>query len=155
MDPAAMQRQHDLKIVYTPIHGSGITLVPRPATRFGFTNVQHRGGPGHARRQLPHRAIAQPGGKSRHAAGPRPGARPRTPTSCSPPTPTPTGVGVGVKNDKGEWVLLNGNQTAALLTILPADEPARRGRQTGRAGLHGLHHRNERHPRRHCRAATT
>ena len=34
-----MQKQHDLKIVYTPIHGTGITLVPEVLKRFGFTNV--------------------------------------------------------------------------------------------------------------------
>ena len=37
--PDIIQRQHDLKIVYTPIHGSGIKLVPEVLKRFGFTNV--------------------------------------------------------------------------------------------------------------------
>jgi phosphoglucomutase len=37
--PDVIQQQHDLKIVYTSIHGTGITLVPEVLKRFGFTNV--------------------------------------------------------------------------------------------------------------------
>ena len=37
--PEVIDKQHDLKIVYTPIHGTGITLVPEVLKRFGFTNV--------------------------------------------------------------------------------------------------------------------
>jgi phosphoglucomutase len=37
--PDVCAAQHDLKIVYTPIHGTGITLVPDTLKRFGFTNV--------------------------------------------------------------------------------------------------------------------
>src|SRR5678809_559581 len=37
--PEVIAKQHDLKIVYTPIHGTGITLVPQVLKRFGFTNV--------------------------------------------------------------------------------------------------------------------
>lgn len=35
----AIQRQHDLKIVFSPIHGTGITLVPKALQSFGFTQV--------------------------------------------------------------------------------------------------------------------
>jgi phosphoglucomutase len=38
-NPEVIEKQHDLKIVYTPIHGTGITLVPQVLKRFGFTNV--------------------------------------------------------------------------------------------------------------------
>jgi phosphoglucomutase len=37
--PDVIAKQHDLKIVYTPIHGTGIMLVPEVLKRFGFTNV--------------------------------------------------------------------------------------------------------------------
>jgi phosphoglucomutase len=37
--PEVIEKQHDLKIVYTPIHGTGITMVPQVLKRFGFTNV--------------------------------------------------------------------------------------------------------------------
>ncbi|MGJ8488680.1 hypothetical protein ACSFB5_12395, partial [Glaesserella parasuis] len=37
--PDVIEKQKDLKIVYTPIHGTGITLVPEVLKRFGFTNV--------------------------------------------------------------------------------------------------------------------
>ncbi|MGV3589232.1 MAG: phospho-sugar mutase, partial [Adhaeribacter sp.] len=39
VNPAVIKQQHDLKIVYTPIHGTGITLVPKVLERLGFTNV--------------------------------------------------------------------------------------------------------------------
>jgi phosphoglucomutase len=41
--PEVIEKQHDLKIVYTPIHGTGITMVPQVLKRFGFTNVHIRG----------------------------------------------------------------------------------------------------------------
>jgi phosphoglucomutase len=37
--PEVIEKQKDLKIVYTPIHGTGITLMPKVLQRFGFTNV--------------------------------------------------------------------------------------------------------------------
>src|ERR1700754_1509091 len=40
VNPDVIAAQHDMKIVYTPIHGTGITLVPEILKRFGFTNVQ-------------------------------------------------------------------------------------------------------------------
>ena len=39
--PEVIEKQNDLKIVYTPIHGTGITLVPEVLKRFGFTNVTY------------------------------------------------------------------------------------------------------------------
>ena len=37
----AIQRHHDMKIVYTPIHGTGVKLIPRALAAFGFTNIIH------------------------------------------------------------------------------------------------------------------
>ena len=39
LNPEAIQRQHNLKIVYTPLHGTGITMVPKALEMYGFTNV--------------------------------------------------------------------------------------------------------------------
>ncbi|AWM32786.1 phospho-sugar mutase [Hymenobacter nivis] len=115
VDPAAIQRQHDLKIVYTPLHGSGITLVPGALQRFGFDNVHIV------------QAQATPDGNFPTVQSPNPEEKSAMQMALDlakdldadivlATDPDADRVGLGVKNDKGEWVLLNGNQTAALLT---------------------------------------
>jgi phosphoglucomutase len=125
INPAAIQQQHDLGIVYTPIHGSGITLVPPALAEFGFTNVSVVA------------AQATPDGNFPTVQSPNPEeksamqlaldqAKAQNADIVLATDPDADRVGVGVKNDKGEWVLLNGNQTAALLThyILSARKQA-------------------------------
>lgn len=125
INPAAIQQQHDLGIVYTPIHGSGITLVPPALAEFGFTNVSVV------------EAQATPDGNFPTVQSPNPEeksamqlaldqAKAQNADIVLATDPDADRVGVGVKNDKGEWVLLNGNQTAALLThyILSARKQA-------------------------------
>jgi phosphoglucomutase len=115
INPAAIQQQHDLGIVYTPLHGSGITLVPAALAEFGFTNVSVV------------QAQATPDGNFPTVQSPNPEeksamqlaldqAKAQNADIVLATDPDADRVGVGVKNDKGEWVLLNGNQTAALLT---------------------------------------
>lgn len=125
INPAAIQQQHDLGIVYTPIHGSGIKLVPPALAEFGFTNVSVV------------QAQATPDGNFPTVQSPNPEeksamqlaldqAKAQNADIVLATDPDADRVGVGVKNDKGEWVLLNGNQTAALLThyILSARQQA-------------------------------
>ncbi|MBC6611306.1 phospho-sugar mutase [Hymenobacter sp. BT507] len=115
IDPAAIQRQSDLKIVYTPLHGTGITLVPQALERFGFRNV-------HVVQEQ-----ATPDGNFPTVQSPNPEEKVAMQLALDQAKaldadivlatdPDADRVGMGVKNDKGEWVLLNGNQTAALLT---------------------------------------
>ncbi len=115
VDPAAIQRQHDLGIVYTPIHGSGIKLVPPALAAFGFTNVSVV------------QAQAVPDGNFPTVESPNPEeksamqlaldqAKAQNADVVLATDPDSDRVGVGVKNSQGDWVLLNGNQTAALLT---------------------------------------
>ena len=115
INPAAIQQQHDLGIVYTPIHGSGVQLVPPALAAFGFTNVS----------VVPQQAA--PDGNFPTVQSPNPEekaamqlaldqAQAQNADLVLATDPDADRVGVGVKNDKGEWVLLNGNQTAALLT---------------------------------------
>ena len=115
INPDAIQRQHDLGIVYTPIHGSGIKLVPPGLAAFGFTNVSVV------------EAQATPDGNFPTVQSPNPEeksamqlaldqAKAQNADIVLATDPDADRVGVGVKNGAGEWVLLNGNQTAALLT---------------------------------------
>jgi phosphoglucomutase len=111
--PEVIAKQHDLKIVYTPIHGTGITLVPKTLAAFGFTNVT----------VVEEQAI--PDGNFPTVAYPNPEetetmsiglakAKALDADILLGTDPDADRVGVGVKNHKGEWVLMNGNQTAVL-----------------------------------------
>ena len=111
--PDIIHRQSDLKIVYTPIHGTGITLVPKILDRFGFKNVH-----------LVEEQIV-PDGNFPTVVYPNPEESEAMSLGLAKAKaidadillgtdPDADRVGIGVKNDKGEWVLLNGNQTAVL-----------------------------------------
>ncbi|MCL6524731.1 MAG: phospho-sugar mutase [Thermoflavifilum sp.] len=111
--PEVARQQHNMKIVYTPIHGSGIKLVPQALAQLGFNSV-------HIVEQQ-----AQPDGNFPTVLYPNP----EEPEAMSlglqkakaidadillGTDPDADRVGVSVKNQQGEWILLNGNQTAVL-----------------------------------------
>ncbi|GAB3296585.1 phospho-sugar mutase [Hymenobacter tenuis] len=115
INPAAIQRQHDLKIVYTPLHGTGITLVPKALAQLGFTNVHIV------------EAQATPDGNFPTVLSPNPEEKVAMQMALDQAKaldadlviatdPDSDRVGIAVKDNAGEWVLVNGNQTAALLT---------------------------------------
>ncbi len=115
IDPAAIQRQHDLKIVYTPIHGSGITVVPGLLREFGFTNVSIVEAQATPDGNFP--TVQSPNPEEKSAMQPALDQAQTLDADLVLATdPDADRVGMGVKNNAGEWVLLNGNQTAALLT---------------------------------------
>lgn len=111
--PEVIARQKDLKIVYTPIHGTGIKLVPEVLKRAGFTNVH-----------LVEEQIV-PDGNFPTVVYPNPEeseamniglnkARELDADILLGTDPDADRVGIGVKDHKGNWVLVNGNQTAVL-----------------------------------------
>jgi phosphoglucomutase len=111
--PDVCAAQHDLKIVYTPIHGSGIMLVPAALKMFGFDNVHIV------------EAQATPDGNFSTVNYPNPEEKETMSMGLAQAEalnadillgtdPDADRVGIGVKNDKGEWILMNGNQTALL-----------------------------------------
>ena len=111
--PEVIAAQHDLKIVYTPIHGTGITLVPKVLAAYGFTNV-------HVVQEQ-----ATPDGNFPTVAYPNPEesetmsiglaqAKAMDADILLGTDPDADRVGIGVKNHQGDWVLMNGNQTAVL-----------------------------------------
>ncbi len=112
--PEAVAAQHNLKIVYTPIHGTGITLVPEILQRFGFTNV-------HVVEEQ-----AQPDGNFPTVVYPNPEESEAMSIGLKKAAaldadillgtdPDSDRVGIAVKDHTGKWILLNGNQTAVLL----------------------------------------
>ncbi len=111
--PEVIQAQHDLSIVYTPIHGTGITLVPEVLSRFGFTNVQIVEEQATLDGNFPTVGYPNPEESETMAMG-LAKAKAIHADILLGTDPDADRVGVGVKNHKGEWVLMNGNQTAVL-----------------------------------------
>jgi phosphoglucomutase len=111
--PDVCAAQHDLKIVYTPIHGSGIMLVPDALKMFGFDNVhivQEQATPDG---NFPTVNYPNPEEKETMSMG-LAQAEALNADILLGTDPDADRVGIGVKNDKGEWILMNGNQTALL-----------------------------------------
>jgi len=111
--PDVIAKQHDLKIVYTPIHGTGITLVPEVLSRFGFTNVHIVEEQATPDGNFPTVAYPNPEESETMSIGLQK-AKSLNADILLGTDPDADRVGIGVKNHKGEWVLMNGNQTAVL-----------------------------------------
>lgn len=111
--PEVCKRQHDLKIVYTPIHGTGITLVPRVLEAYGFTGLtivdEQRIPDGN----FPTVVYPNPEEREAMTIGLRK-AQELDADILLGTDPDSDRVAIGIKNHEGEWVLLNGNQTAVL-----------------------------------------
>lgn len=114
INPEAIHRQQDLKIVYTPIHGTGITMVPKALEMLGFHNV-------HIVQEQ-----ATPDGNFPTVVYPNPEEQEAMTMAMEQAKaldadlviatdPDADRVGAAVRNKKGEWQLLNGNQMASLI----------------------------------------
>jgi phosphoglucomutase len=112
--PDVIQRQKDLKIVFSPIHGTGITLVPKALELLGFEAVT----------VVEEQAI--PNGNFPTVVYPNPEEKEAMTLALNKAKaidadlviatdPDADRVGAAVKNQHGEWVLLNGNQMASLI----------------------------------------
>ena len=111
--PEIIAQQQDLKIVYTPIHGTGITLVPKVLASFGFTNVTIVDEQATPDGNFPTVKYPNPEESETMSIG-LSKAKAIDADILLGTDPDADRVGVGVKNHKGEWVLMNGNQTAVL-----------------------------------------
>ena len=111
--PEVIAAQKDLKIVYTPIHGTGITLVPKVLAEFGFKNVHVLEEQATPDGNFPTVKYPNPEESETMSMG-LAKAKALDADILLGTDPDADRVGVGVKNHKGEWVLMNGNQTAVL-----------------------------------------
>ncbi len=114
INPDACAKQHDLKIVYTPIHGTGIMLVPKALAAYGFDNVHVVEEQATPDGNFPTVIYPNPEEKETMSMGLKK-AKELDADILLGTDPDADRVGVGVKNNHGEWVLLNGNQTAMLV----------------------------------------
>ncbi|MBS1511797.1 MAG: phospho-sugar mutase [Bacteroidetes bacterium] len=111
--PDVCAKQHDLKIVYTPIHGTGITMVPKVLERFGFTNVSIVEEQSTPDGNFPTVVYPNPEEKEAMSIGLKK-AQALDADILLGTDPDSDRVAIGVKDNNGEWVLMNGNQTAVL-----------------------------------------
>jgi phosphoglucomutase len=110
LSPEAIARHKDIKIVYTPIHGTGITLIPDALKALGFTNIIH----------VPEQDVVSGDFPTVVSPNPEEAAALKMAVDKAIETgadlvmasdPDADRVGAAVRNEKGEFVLLNGNQT--------------------------------------------
>ena len=111
--PDVIAKQHDLKIVYTPIHGTGIMLVPEVLKRYGFTNVHIVEEQKQPNGNFPTVGYPNPEEKETMSIG-LSKAQALNADILLGTDPDADRVGIGIKDNHGEWVLMNGNQTAVL-----------------------------------------
>ncbi|MDX9881843.1 MAG: phospho-sugar mutase [Prolixibacteraceae bacterium] len=111
ISPEVIEKQKDLKIVYTPIHGTGVKLIPAALRAFGFPNIYN----------VPEQDVVS--GNFPTVVSPNPEEPAAMKMAMAKgkeidadvvmaSDPDADRIGVAVKNDKGEFVILNGNQTA-------------------------------------------
>jgi len=111
--PEVITRQHDLKIVYTPIHGTGIMLVPQVLQRFGFANVHIVEEQAKPDGNFPTVIYPNPEESEAMSIGLKK-AKELDADILLGTDPDADRVGIAIKDKQGNWVLMNGNQTAVL-----------------------------------------
>ena len=130
IDPEAIARHKDMKIVYTPIHGTGMMLIPRALKMWGFENVY----------TVPEQMIKD--GNFPTVVSPNPEnaealtmalnlAKEIDADLVMASDPDADRVGIACKNDKGEWVLINGNQTCLMYLYYIITQYNKLGKMTG------------------------
>ena len=111
--PEVISKQHNLRIVYTPIHGTGIKLVPEVLQRFGFSNVHVVDEQATPDGNFPTVVYPNPEEAEAMSIGLKK-ARELDADIFLGTDPDADRVGIAIKDKTGNWVLMNGNQTASL-----------------------------------------
>ena len=113
ISPEVVERHKDIKIVYTPIHGTGVKLIPAALRKFGFTNIIN----------VPEQDVVS--GDFPTVISPNPEEEAAMDMAIKKAyevdadvvmasDPDSDRIGVVVRNDKGKYIIVNGNQTALL-----------------------------------------
>ncbi|WP_374164913.1 phospho-sugar mutase [Arcticibacter sp. MXS-1] len=131
VSPDAIKRQSDLKIVYSPIHGTGITLVPQALKRFGFTNVTLVEEQTTPDGNFPTVVYPNPEEKEALTLALEKGKEVDADLILAT-DPDADRVGIAVKNNEGEFILFNGNQTGSLLINYLLTAWEEKGKFTGK-----------------------
>lgn len=113
IDPEVIKRQKDLKIVYTPLHGTGMMLIPQSLKKWGFENVHCVKGQMVRSGDFPTVKSPNPENGEALTLALR-DAKEMDADIVMASDPDADRVGMACKNDKGEWILINGNQTCLI-----------------------------------------
>ncbi len=130
LNPELIQKHKDIKIVYTPIHGTGVELIPNALKEFGFNNIIN----------VPEQNVVD--GNFPTVKSPNPEepaalqmaidkAKAENADLVMASDPDADRVGVAYRNRNGEFELLNGNQTATLLFYYVLNQWKEKGKITG------------------------
>jgi len=131
VSPEAIKRQKNLKIVYTPLHGTGVTLVPKALEMFGFEDVTVLESQATPDGNFP--TVIYPNPEEKEALNlAMEKAKEIDADLVMATDPDADRVGIAVKNDKGEVVLLNGNQVASQLINYLLSAWEEKGKFTGK-----------------------
>ncbi len=131
LSPSVIEKQKDLKIVYTPLHGTGVKLVPMALQAYGFSNIFN----------VNEQDVVDGTFPTVHSPNPEEPAaldmalkkaRQVDANLVMGTDPDGDRVGIAVKDDKGEYVLLNGNQTASILIYYLLTKWQEKGKLTGK-----------------------
>jgi len=131
LSPEAIKRHKDIKIVYTPIHGTGGTLIPAALKAMGFTNIIH----------VPEQDVVDGNFPTVVSPNPEEAAALKMAVEKGIETgadlvmasdPDADRVGAAVRNDAGEFVLLNGNQTLLIFIYYLITRWREKGKLTGK-----------------------
>jgi len=131
LNPELIRAHADLKIVYTPIHGTGVKMVPMALKRLGFTHIYN----------VPEQDVVD--GNFPTVISPNPEESAALDLALKKADevgadlvmatdPDSDRVGIAVRNDQDQLILLNGNQTAALLSYYLLSQWSARGKLTGK-----------------------
>lgn len=112
--PEAVKQQHDLKIVYSPIHGTGVTIVPKILSKWGFDNVSLVDSQAVPDGNFPTVVYPNPEEEEAMSIGLKTAASLNADLLLAT-DPDADRVGVAIKNHEGTFQLLNGNQIGSLL----------------------------------------
>lgn len=131
LSPDAVERYHDMKIVYTPLHGTGVILVPESLRKYGFTNI------------LTVKEQNIPDGNFPTVESPNPEERSAMKMAIElaesekaevvlATDPDADRIGMALRDENGQYVLLNGNQTCSLLVYYIVKRWSELGRLRGK-----------------------
>ena len=130
LSPELIKKHKDLSIVYTALHGTGITLVPRALKELGFENIHIVKEQAISDGNFP--TIKSPNPEEKAALEMAIAeARSVNASLVLATDPDADRVGIAVKNNKGEYVLFNGNQTASVLIYYLISQWKAKGKLTG------------------------
>lgn len=130
LDNGYISRNKGLKIVYTPLHGTGIKLIPQALKAYGFDNISIVEPQAVADGNFPTCVSPNPEEPAALELGLQQAQRENADILLAT-DPDADREALAVKKKNGEWILLNGNQTASLFTYYLLKRWSEEGRLTG------------------------